>query len=87
MQDTRRRQLFYLQELLINCLQIISITRAVVNLNIHLQGVLLEGKNKHVTEGHLTLFVNTFPNFSQSISNNHDFFFMVHRLYHKLLIS
>ena len=31
------------------------------------------GKNKHVTEGHLTLFVNTFPNFSQSISNNHDF--------------
>ena len=46
------------------------------------------GKNKHVTEGHLTLFVNTFPNFSQSISNNHDFFFlMVHRLYHKLLIN
>ena len=32
------------------------------------------GKNKHVTEGHSTLFVNTFPNFSQSISNNHDFF-------------
>ena len=31
------------------------------------------GKNKHVTEGHLTLFINTFPNFSQSISNNNDF--------------
>ena len=45
------------------------------------------GKNKHVTEGHLTLFVNTFPNFSQSISDIHDSFFMVHRLYHKLLIS
>ena len=36
--------------------------------------ILLLGKNKHVTEGHLTLFFNTFPNFSQSISNNHDFF-------------
>ena len=45
------------------------------------------GKNKHVTEGHLTLFVNTFPNFSLSISNNHVFFFMIHRPYHKLLIS
>ena len=33
-----------------------------------------QDKNKHVTEGHLTLFVNTFPNFSQSICNNHDFF-------------
>ena len=31
------------------------------------------GKNKHVTEGHLTIFVNAFPNFSQSISNNHYF--------------
>ena len=31
------------------------------------------GKNKHVTEGHLTLFINTFPDFSQSISNNNDF--------------
>ena len=30
------------------------------------------GKNKHVTEGHLTLFINTFPNFSQFISNNND---------------
>ena len=35
------------------------------------------GNNKHVTEGHLTLFANTFPNFSQSISNIHDFFIMV----------
>ena len=35
--------------------------------------ILSLGKNKHVTEGHLTLFVNTFPNFSQSISNIHVF--------------
>ena len=33
----------------------------------------LRGKNKHVTEGHLTLFINSFPNFSQSTSNNNDF--------------
>ena len=32
-----------------------------------------KGKNKHVTEGHLTIFCNTFTNFSQSISNNHYF--------------
>ena len=31
------------------------------------------GKNKHVTEGHLTIFCNTFTNFSQSISNNNYF--------------
>ena len=38
---------------------------------------LLLGKNKHVTEGHLTLFINTFSNFSQSISNNNDFLLQV----------
>ena len=31
------------------------------------------GKNKHVTEGHLTIFCNTFTNFLQSTSNNHYF--------------
>ena len=56
------------------------------NVGVMLDGMMM-GKNKHVTEGHLNLFVNTFPNFSQSISINHDFFFMVHRLYHKLLVS
>ena len=39
--------------------------------------ILIMGKNKHVTEGHLTLFINTFPNFSQSISNNNDFLLQV----------
>ena len=33
----------------------------------------LLGKNKHVTEGHLTIFCNTFTNFLQSTSNNHYF--------------
>ena len=35
--------------------------------------LLQRGKNKHVAEGHLTIFCNNFTNFSQSISNNHYF--------------
>ena len=56
-----------------NCGQQLHVNRDTIG-----QIMKVLSKNKHVTEGHLTLFVNTFPNFSQYIANSLDFFFMEH---------